>query len=69
MTLATDRVLLVHPMRLESIGSRLDITVNYVAQKRALSSGRSTPASCLVVDHDQEGRDHGSLVLYCTARN
>ena len=65
MTLATDRVLLVLLMRLESIGSRLD----FASLRKELLSGQSTPASFLVVDHDQEGQDHGSLVLYCTARN
>ena len=56
MALATDRhrVLLVHPMRLESIGSRVDFT----SLRKELSchvGRRRRHLSCL--DHDEEGQE------------
>ena len=54
MALATDRVLLVHSMRLESIGSRVDFT----SLRKELSchvGRRRRHLSCL--DHDEEGQE------------
>ena len=54
MALATDRVLLVHPMRLESIGSRVDITSRFQKSSlvRLVDAG---VISCL--DHDEEDQE------------
>ena len=50
------------------ISSLIQVYISFDEMKRALV--RSVDAGViLVVDHDQEGQDHGSLVLYCTARN
>ena len=55
MTLATDRVLLVLLMRLESIGSRVDFTSLRKELSCHVGRGRRRHLSCL--DHDEEGQE------------
>ena len=53
MALATDRVLLVVLIRSNVRAPILDL----LTRRKELLSGQSTPASFLVVDHDQEGQE------------